>query len=58
MLGLICPVMPNDGKVIDACCTTSSPVPPCVAAYLGGRARAVTENVIPIREPASRRKAA
>lgn len=43
-----------------ACCNASSSVPPCVAAYLGGRARRYTENVVPIRQamPVVRRQAA
>lgn len=44
----------------NACCNTNSSVPPCVAAYLGGRGRRQDENVIPIRraEPVTRRQAA
>lgn len=43
-----------------ACCNASSSVPPCVAAYLGRRARRYAENVVPIRraEPVARREAA
>ncbi len=44
----------------EACCNASSSVPPCAAAYLGGRARRYTESIVPIRrvEPMARRQAA
>ena len=43
-----------------SCCGASQPVPPCVAAYLGGGRHQHGGNVVPIRraESAGARKAA
>lgn len=32
-----------------SCCAANLPVPPCVAAYLGGRSRRALANVIPLQ---------
>jgi hypothetical protein len=45
-----CPFDPgNRAQRCISCCATIQPVPPCVAAYLGGHSRKVPANVIPLQ---------